>query len=164
MDRVFVWLHTLRSIALAFRIIAFERFGTVFLTIWIAFSLLVVLPAAFVDVRAAAAAALISALLYPFVYRAAYARRYRLIRIGDRIEYACMDDGTDYRQRFATGVVLRRLGAEDVRRMGMYDPLRMEDARRFYLLRSADATEIVTLDRIVGIEIDGLEDDKKGTK
>ncbi len=163
MNRFFVWLHTLRSIVLAFRVIAFERFGMVVLTIWAALSLLIVLPVAVVDPSAAAVVAAAAALLYPLVRKAADTRRHRLIRIGDRIEYARTDDDEDYRQRFAVGAVLRYLDAEEVRRTGMYDPLRMEDARHFYLVGSADATDVVTFDQVVGIEIDGPEDDKKGS-
>ncbi len=162
MKKIWMWIYYLRSVTLALRVIAFERFDAFFLGGWAVVSVAVILPSAVISGRTGMGAAVTMLLLYRPMKSLLQKRRYRLVRIGDRIEYAVMEADGDYRQRFETGVVLERFGMEDVKDMKGFDAELMEGSRHFYLIRNADGTRIVTLEQVVGIEIDTLEENTKG--
>lgn len=148
-------LAYIRSLILALRIIAFEKSGETVLLLWAGPALMAVAVCFLYSAVCGFTAAGVTLLLYYGARRWALANRFRLIRPGDRIEYANMmqkDEG--YRQRFETGVVLKRLTREDVARSGGLDAEQREMSRWFYLVRSGRHTRIVPLEWIVAIEID----------
>lgn len=159
MPKVLLWLQYVRSVLLALRVVAFEKTDEAALTVWSALTLFVVLPFLTISVpEGLGALAVMAALFFPF---RGWARRNRarLIRTADRVEFADAEtDENDFRQRFLTGVVLQRMGKADVERSGEYDPALMAESRWFYLVRSAQKTQIIPSERIVGIEIDTLKD------
>jgi hypothetical protein len=155
-----LWLQSARSVLLALRIIAFEKTDETSLGIWTAVTLPVTVVLFATSVPSAAFIFLGVMTAFFFVFRRGMRRsRFRLVRIADRVEYADVSTTEDdYRQRFTTGVVLQRMGPEDVKRSGKFDPDTMGEAKHFYLVRSRSGTRIIPFEMIVGIELDGLED------
>jgi len=155
MPRLLLWLHSLRSLFLALRVIAFEKTDAAVFILWAAVSMFAVAVFLMRSLSSAAAALSVMAVLFFILRGWARRNRFRLIRTADRIEYADVDsDEQEYRQRFATGIVLRRLSAEDVKRTGEYDADLMEESRWFFIVRSPQRTRIVPSGWIVGIEFE----------
>ena len=159
MPRALLWIQYVRSVLLALRVIAFERTDEAALTVWTGLTLLAVVPLLAVSIPSGLAALGIMVVLFFAFRRWARRSRSRLVRTADRIEFAeTMTDENDFRQRFLTGVVLRRMGKKDVQCSGEYDPALMEQSRWFFIVRSADGTRIVPEDQVVGIEIDAIKE------
>jgi len=158
MTKILLWLQYLRSVVLALRIVAFEKSDEAAAVVWTALSLPLLITS-FVYSLGDGFATLVAVWFLFFIFRKwARRNRFRLIRTADRVEFADAEtDENDYRQRFLTGVVLRRMGIEDVKRSGEYDTELMEGGSRFFLVRSPERTRIVPAERIVGIELDSLE-------
>jgi hypothetical protein len=155
MPKLLLWLQYVRSVLLALRIIAFEKTDETALAAWAALTLLTVLPLATVSLQSGLVALAVMGVFFFAFRRWVRRNRARLIRTADRIEFADVQtDEQDYRQRFLSGIVLRRMREEDVKRSGEYDPALMEGSHRFFIVRSADKTRIIPEAQIVGIEID----------
>jgi len=158
MPKMLMWLQGLRSLLLALRIIAFEKSDAVVCIVWAAAALPVVLAltmTSLLDGTAALAAAVV--LFFP-LREWGRRNRYRLIRTADRVEYADTDRFEESRiQRFASGVVLRRLGLGEMKMTGQYDPELMEGERWFFVVSSPGATRVVPFGWIVGIDIGAEE-------
>ncbi|MHC3995213.1 hypothetical protein ACXWTF_10320 [Thiomicrolovo sp. ZZH C-3] len=159
MAKVLVWLQYLRTLILAFRVIAFEKSDEAALVVWGALTVLVAAVAFTYTVVAGGAALLLMGTLWFGVRGWARQNRYRLVRTADRVEFADIDTAADdYRQGFSTGVVLRRMETEDVKRTGEYDEALMAGSRWFFVVSAPGKTRIVPCERVVGIEIDGEGD------
>ncbi|WP_345987525.1 hypothetical protein WCX18_10350 [Sulfurimonas sp. HSL1-2] len=161
MSRGLAWLQYLRTLSLAFRVIAFEKTDDAALVIWGALTAFVTLLC-FVLSTAVGISALVGMGLLWFAVRGwARRNRYRLIRTADRVEFADMDTADDdYRQGFSTGVVLRRLDPDDVKRTGEYDAELMAGNRWFFVVTAPEKTLIVPCERVVSIEIDTGEEQR----
>ncbi|WP_345985085.1 hypothetical protein WCX49_10730 [Sulfurimonas sp. HSL-1656] len=158
MSRVLAWLQYLRTLSLAFRVIAFEKTDEAALIMWGALTLFVTLLCFVLSTVAGAAALSGMGALWFAVRGWARRNRYRLIRTADRVEFADLDTADDdYRQGFSTGVVLRRLDVDDVKRTGEYDAELMAGNRWFFVVTAPEKTLIVPCERIVSIEIDTEE-------
>ncbi|WP_345972329.1 hypothetical protein [Sulfurimonas diazotrophicus] len=155
MAKVLAWLQYLRTIVLAFRVIAFEKTDEAALVAWGALTILVA-AVTFTYTAAAGGAALLGMGVLWFGIRGwARRNRCRLVRTADRVEFADIDTAADaYRQGFTVGVVLRRMETEDVKRTGEYDEALMAESRWFFVVSAPGKTRIVPCERIVGIEID----------
>ncbi|UFS62103.1 hypothetical protein LOH54_10635 [Sulfurimonas sp. HSL-3221] len=155
MAKLLAWLQYLRTLVLAFRVIAFEKIDEAAFVVWGALTIFVA-AVAFTYTVAAGGVALLGMVTLWFGVRGwARKNRCRLIRTADRVEFADVDTAADdYRQGFSTGVVLRRMETEDVKRTGEYDEALMAESRWFYVVSAPKKTLIVPCDRIVGIEID----------
>ena len=159
MPKLLLWMQYVRSVLLALRIVAFEKTDETALAVWSALTLLTVLPVWAVSMPEGLAALGVMGVLFFAFRRWARRNRSRLVRTADRVEFAdAKMDENDYRQRFLTGIVLRRMGREDVKRSGEYDPALMEESRWFFIVRSAERTHIVPGEQVVGIEIDALKE------
>jgi len=158
MTKILLWMQYLRSVLLALRIIAFEKTDEAAAVVWSVLTLPVLIASFFYSPREGLVV-LAAVWLSFFVFRNwARRNRYRLIRTADRVEFADAGvDENDYRQRFLSGVVLRRMGPEDVKRSGEYDTALMEGTLQFFLIRSSDRTKIVPSEQIVGIELETQE-------
>jgi len=156
MPRFRMLLAYLRSLLLAFRVIAFEKTDAAAAAVWLPLALLIVLPSVLHSAAAGTAALAAAAALFFGMRFWARRNRFRLIRTADRVEFADVDagDADERRQRFATGVVLRRLESEAAGRMQGYSAELMEESRCFFLVASAQKTRIVPFEWIVGIEIE----------
>jgi len=155
MPKVWLWLHYVHSLLLAGRIIVFEKTDTAAALVWTGVTLTVALIAAAYSTPLGLGVAGMMGILF-FGFRGWVRRqRYRLIRTADRVEYAEFGSGeTDYRQRFVSGVVLQRLGRDDVKRTGGYDAQLMDESKWFFIVKSPKQTKIVPFEWIVAIEID----------
>lgn len=156
MPRLLLWLHSLRSLFLAVRVIAFEKTDAAVFVLWAAVALFAAALFLMHSLSSAAAALIVMAVLFYVLRGWARRNRFRLIRTADRVEYADIDASAEqeFRQRFAIGIVLRRLSAEDVKRTGEYDADLMEESRWFFIVRSPQRTRIVPSGWIVGIEFE----------
>ena len=155
MPKWLVWLAYLRSLMLSFRVIAFEKSAETVLVLWAAPALLTVAVFFMNSVLSGFAAICVTLLLYYGVRRWAFANRFRLIRPGDRIEYAKVtqrDEG--YRQRFETGVVLKRMKQEVAERSREFNAELMGMSEWFYLVSADEQMRIVPLEWIVSIAFD----------
>jgi hypothetical protein len=150
-----MWAAYLRGLLLSLRVVVFEKPETAVTLLWSGPALLAVLVMLMYSVQAALVTSAVMLLALAALRRWARTNRYRLVRTGDRIEFADVtapDEG--YVQRFASGVVLRRMTKEDVVRSGAYEAERMEPEKRFFLVRTPEKTMIVALAWIVGIELE----------
>jgi len=159
MSRTAAWLQYLRTLLLVFRVIAFEKTDAAAFAVWGALTLFAMLSGFAVSPAGGATALLLMTLFWFAVRGWARRNRCRLIRTADRVEYADTDTAADdFRQGFVTGVVLRRLETEDVKRTGEYDEALMAGERWFFVVRASEKTRIVPCGRIIGIEIDDREE------
>jgi membrane protein implicated in regulation of membrane protease activity len=155
MPKILLWLQSLRTLFLAFRVIAFEKTDASVFVLWAAVTIFAVAVFLMHSLPSAAVALIVMAVLFFVIRGWARRNRFRLIRTADRVEYADADSGEhEYRQRFDTGVVLQRLNTEDVKRTGEYDTDLMEESRWFFVVRSPQKTRIVPSEWIVGIELE----------
>lgn len=160
MSRFIHWLQSVRSVLLALRIVMFEKTDESALGVWAVVTLpLTAVPYVTSGAFEAFSILGVMAVLFFFFRRGMRRNRFRLVRVADRVEYADVSTEEEaYRQRFITGVVLQRMGVEDVKRSGKYDSETMEGEKHFFLVRSSSGTRIIPIELIVGIELDGLED------
>ncbi len=160
MSRLMLWLQSLRSVLLALRIIAFEKTDETALAIWGVMTLPLTVVFFIITTLGTALAVLGGMAVLFFPFRLWMRRnRFRLVRVADRVEFADAEVAEDaYRQHFLNGVVLQRMGVEDVKRSGKYSEETMGGEKHFFLVRSRAGTRIIPVELIVGIELDGLED------
>ncbi|GEM_PF-4096600 len=155
MEKLLASWQTLRSFLFAFRVIAFEKPAATLAVGWFVLSLPAAAVAFSLSVETGLGALLAAGLLFVPLSRRASAFRERLIRPGDRIEFARYDEADDsYRQRFGVGVVLQRLSEDAARRSGRLDGIMTEGSRRFFLVQSGKEVLLIPSAWIVGIEID----------
>lgn len=155
MPRWAMGLAYIRSLILAFRIIAFEKTGETVLLLWAGPALITVLVFFMYSVISGIAAMGVTLLLYYGLRRWALTSRFRLIRPGDRIEYAKVTENDEgHRQQFEAGIVHQRLTREDAERTGKLKTDLMGMSKWFYLVSSDKQTRIVPLEWIVSIEFE----------
>lgn len=155
MPNIGQYLQEVRSVALALRIIAFEKSDATAAVLWTAVTLIVLLPVAAVSDKGALALLFAAAVMFLGFRKWFRTQRYRLIRIADRVEFADYETDTDdVMQRFEKGVVLQRLKRDDAERAGISQRAIMDDQLWYYLVKTPERTAVVPFEWIVAIEID----------
>lgn len=140
------------------RLVMFEKFSFILLVVWwmLAFaaafaarglysgSEFVVLAAAF--------------LLQKRFYRMMEPSKSRLIRIGDRVEFA-QDEQESYIQKFETGKILRKMRGEDVLKTGLFSEELIPMYSHFYLVEMDDKNAVIPYEWVLSIDFEDVLED-----
>lgn len=155
MYKAMVWGASLRSLLLSLRVIAFEQPKIAMMAVWTGPALLAVLVALMYSAQAALVTAALMGAVLLFLLQWAQANRYRLVRVGDRIEFADVTiSEEEHVQQFSSGVVLKRMTRADAMRTAFFDAQLMENERWFFLVRSQKKMTMITLAWVINIELD----------
>lgn len=138
---------------LALRIVLFEKYGFVVTLFWWMLVTLGALFAFLVHPAAGSALLLLGALLFKRMKRVMLRNRYRLIRQGDRVEYA-LSDADPFTEQFATAKVLQYLRREDAAHTSLFDPELLPFYRHYYLVKTGKKSIIIPYEWIYAIELD----------
>jgi hypothetical protein len=138
---------------LALRIVLFETYISAVTLLWWMLVGFVAIVAFLAHWAAGAVVLLFGALLFRRAKALMLTYRYRLIRRGDRVEYA-LPEADALAEQFATAKVLQYLRREDVSKTSLFDPELLPFYSHFYLVKTGKKNGIIPFEWIVSIELD----------
>ncbi len=154
MNRELFWRHII-ALRLAVRIIVFEKYRRVMLTLWWTTALLLgyltnshLCGSGFMMLAIAVAG-------QRSYLRWAQKRKSKLIHVGDRVEFA-EEEEDGYIQKFGSGRILRQMRGEDVAISGFFSNELIALYSHFYLVEMEEKNTIIPYEWILSIEPDAL--------
>ncbi|RLA69532.1 MAG: hypothetical protein DRG24_08325 [Epsilonproteobacteria bacterium] len=147
------WLSYIRSISLALRSVLFEQFAVSVKILWGTFVLFWVLIGAVISFWLALAIAFTGVVLLRSIFRGALKHKYRLIKKGDRVEYALADEN-EMIQQFTIRKVRHYLSKDALAQTKLFDPEQIGFYEHYYLVDDGKKSVAIPFDWINSIEID----------
>ncbi|MGB5966108.1 MAG: hypothetical protein WBF77_07710 [Sulfurimonadaceae bacterium] len=152
MNKKLFWLY-LSSMWLSIRLVLFEKYALVLTVLWwgLAFVLAFVLHgfgngSEFIVLA-------IAFLVQKRFYRFMEPSKSKLIRVGDRVEFA-EDQEEGYIQKFKSAKVLRKMRGEDVAMTGLFSEELIPYYSHFYLIEMDDKNAVIPYEWILSIDLD----------
>jgi hypothetical protein len=140
---------------LALRIVLFEKYVPAVTLLWWMLVGIGAVCAFLVHWIAGSALFVFGVLLFRKVKALMLKYRYRLIRRGDRVEYA-LPDADALAEQFATASVLQYLRREDVAHTSLFDPELLPFYSHYYLVKTGKKNSVIPYEWIVSIELDDV--------
>lgn len=138
---------------LAIRVIVFEKYKRVVITIWWVTALAVGYLVNSLWCGSGFMVLAIAVAMQRNYVRRMEQLKSRLIRIGDRIEFA-KEEEDGYVQQFESARVLRKMRGEDVAISGFFSDEMVPFYSHFYLVEMEDKNAIIPYEWILSIELD----------
>ena len=145
------WWHYLLGLILVFRIFLFEKLTAVVFVAWMLVTLFAVSVASWFGAVAAVVAVVAAVLFYRPLQGFFLARKYLLIRRGDRVEYAPPGAGIE-ELGFERATVLRSMTPENVAGTGQFDAEHLAFYSRFFLVDDGLKNRVIPYEWIMAIE------------
>lgn len=150
-----LFLLYISSLWLAIRIVVFEKYRRVVLTVWWVTALLLGYLVNSLWCGSGFMVLAIAVTLYRQYAQFMEKFKPRLIRIGDRVEFAQEEEG-GYIQKFGSARVLRRMRGEDVAISGFFSDELLPLYSHFFLVEMADQNTIIPYEWVLSIEVEEL--------
>ena len=98
-------------------------------------------------------------LVQKMFYRLMEPSKSKLIRTGDRVEFA-EDEEESYIQKFKTGKILRKMRGEDVLKTGLFSEEMIPLYSHFYLVEMDDKNAIIPYEWVLSIDFEDVMEDE----
>ena len=158
MNRKLFWLYV-TSMWRTIRLIMFEKFSFILLVVWwmLAFAAAFVARGLYSGSEFVVLAA--AFLVQKMFYRLMEPSKSKLIRTGDRVEFA-EDEEESYIQKFETGKILRKMRGEDVLKTGLFSEEMIPLYSHFYLVEMDDKNAIIPYEWVLSIDFEDVMEDE----
>ena len=159
MNKKLFWLYV-TSMWRTIRLIVFEKFSFILLVVWwmLAFAAAFVARGLYSGSEFVVLAA--AFLVQKRFYRLMEPSKSKLIRIGDRVEFA-EDEEESYIQKFKTGKILRKMRGEDVLKTGLFSEEMIPLYSHFYLVEMDDKNAIIPYEWVLSIDFEDVMEDEE---
>ncbi len=157
LNKKLFWLY-LSSMWLSIRLVLFEKYTLVLTVLWwvLAFVVAFVLHGFWSGSGFIALA--VAFFLQKRFYRFMEPSKSKLIRIGDRVEFA-EDQEDSYIQKFKSAKILRKMRGEDVAMTGLFSEDLIPFYSHFYLVEMDDKNAIIPYEWILSIDLEDVLED-----
>ncbi len=158
MNKKLFWLYV-TSMWRTIRLIVFEKFSFILLVVWwmLAFAAAFVARGLYSGSEFVVLAA--AFLVQKRFYRLMEPSKSKLIRIGDRVEFA-ENEEESYIQKFETGKILRKMRGEDVLKTGLFSEEMIPLYSHFYLVEMDDKNAIIPYEWVLSIDFEDVMEDE----
>lgn len=151
MQRLKALWYQLTLLGLVFRVILFEKLSTVFALAWWAMAFIIALLLGAFHWTLFVGTLVSALVLCRLLIHRVIAKKYLLIRRGDRVEYADPDT-TDMVQKFETARILRSLKPEHAAKTESVGAEELELYSHFFLVDTGKGNRLIPYEWITAIE------------
>jgi len=145
------WLRFIRMLTLLFRAYVFENYRLFVMLVWSAFILFFAAIASVISWIFALIIVLVGVGLFTKVVRFAQRYKHRLVRKGDIVEYALIDESSMI-QQFARTKVRYPLTQKEMRLTSLFAPEDVGYYQHFFLVEAGEKSIAIAFEWITSIE------------
>ncbi len=154
LNKKLFWLY-LTSMWLSIRLVMFEKFTFILTVLWWVMAFIVAFVARGLLSGSEFVVLAVAFLLQKRFYRLMQSSKSKLIRIGDRVEFA-EDQENSYIQKFKSAKILRKMRGEDVLKTGLFSEELIPFYSHFYLVEMDEKNAIIPYEWILSIDLEEL--------